>query len=298
MLTEFLKRLPGVRKMRAALQPHKYVACQEDERFGLFNEEKGELLDGFPIGAADTVVDVGCGAGCASVFAAACGAAVYAVDIDPHALATVEERMSGRKPARPFRTLLSDANPLPLPDGLATRIVAQEVLEHVDDPRQFLTELARIGKPGALYLLSVPDPAAESVQKKLAPASYWQKPNHLRIFGRDEFTNLVRGAGLRIEKRLWSSFYWSMWWILFWSGQGHLPAGAPGTSVLAYWNKTWAALLKTPNGPRIKQALDEIMPKSQVILARKPVSYRQWLVSASDSGRSARQAVPLAQGNH
>lgn len=269
MLLKLLKRVPGVRKMCETLLPHKYVACREDERFGLFNEQKGELLDGFPIDSADTVVDVGCGAGCASVFAADCGAAVYAVDIDPRALAAVEDRMRGRKPARPLRTLLSDANPLPLPDGLATRVVAQEVLEHVDDPRQFLSELVRIGRADALYLLSVPDPAAESVQKKLAPAAYWQKPNHLRIFGRDEFADLVRDAGLRIEKRMWSSFFWSMWWILFWSGQGELPAGAPGTPVLAYWNKTWAALLKSPQGPRIKQALDETMPKSQVIVARK-----------------------------
>ncbi len=269
MISKILKRLPGMERLYEALLPHRFVARREDERFGLFNDHKRELLSGFAIGPADTVVDVGCGAGCASAFAADCGAAVYAVDIDPRALAAVKERMRERKPTRPFHTLLSDANPLPLPDGLATRVVAQEVLEHVDDPQQFLAELVRIGKPDALYLLSVPDPAAEAVQKRLAPEAYWRKPNHLRIFEREQFADVVRDAGLRIENRLSSSFFWSMWWILFWSGNGEIPAGAPGTPVLAYWNKTWAALMKTPNGPRIKQALDETMPKSQVILARK-----------------------------
>jgi ubiquinone/menaquinone biosynthesis C-methylase UbiE len=257
-----------VRRLAEALLPHRFVAHWENEQFGLFNRNKHELLTGFAISTADTFVDVGCGAGCASVFAADCGAAVYAVDIDPHALATVEKRLLGRKPARPFRTLLSDANPLPLPDGIATRVVAQEVLEHVDDPRQFLSELVRIGKPGALYLLSVPDPAAEFVQKKLAPDSYWRKPNHLRIIEREQFADFVRDAGLSIDKQLTFSFFWSMWWILFWSGRDVKP-GTPNTPVLAHWNKTWAALLKTPHGPRIKQVLDETMPKSQVIVARK-----------------------------
>lgn len=269
MIKTLLKSFPIARRLSEMLRPHKYTARREDERFGLLNPRTRELLGGFAIGPDDTFVDVGCGAGCASVFAADCGATVYAVDVDPIALAGVAQRMRGRNPHRPFRTLLSDANPLPLPDGLASRVVAQEVLEHVDDPRQFLSELVRIGQTDALYLLSVPDPVAEKVQKRLAPNAYWQKPNHLRIFEREQFAGLVADAGLRIEKRLSSSFFWSMWWILFWSGEGDLECGSPGTPVLAHWNKTWAALLDTPNGPRIKQALDELMPKSQVILARK-----------------------------
>lgn len=269
MLNRFVNSVPVLRRLHERLRPDRFVDRSEGEHFGLFNEQTRELLGGFAIGPADTVVDVGCGAGCASVFASDCGAAVFAVDVDPLALATVSQRMRGRKPARPFRTLLSDANPLPLSDGLASRVVAQEVLEHVDDPRSFLAELVRVGRPGALYLLSVPDPASEAVQKLLAPEAYWQKPNHLRVFKREEFADLVKSAGLSIEKRLSYSFFWSMWWFLYWSSEYEVAAGAPGTPVLAHWNKTWAALLKTPNGPRIKQALDEAMPKSQVILARK-----------------------------
>ena len=79
----------------------------------------------------------------------------------------------------------------------------------------------------------------------------------------------MRDAGLEIEKRFSYSFFWAMWWLLFWSGEGNFEIGSPGTPVLAHWHKTWTALLKTPNGPRIKQALDDLMPKSQVVLARK-----------------------------
>lgn len=269
MLYNLLRRIPGGMKLIRRWEPYRFIGERESEFCGAFNWPRRELLDGFPIGEDDIVVDVGCGEGYASQFAARCGAAVYAVDVDANALAAVERHMHSQMPARPFRTLLSDANPLPLAEGVATRVVAQEVLEHVDDPQQFLGELARIGQPGALYLLSVPDPASESLQKGLAPASYWCKPNHLRVFARTEFERLVRDAGLEIEKRLSYSFFWAMWWLLYWASEGNFDIGTPGSPVLTHWHKTWTALLKTPNGPRIKQALDDLMPKSQVILARK-----------------------------
>jgi SAM-dependent methyltransferase len=249
--------------------PHKVISQTEARLFGWFNEDRGELLTDFPVGGADTVVDVGCGTGMSSEFSSNLGAEVYAVDIDPEAIEAVQKRMRHMKPRRPFHTVLSDADPLPLPDGIATRVLAQEVMEHVDDPRQFLAELVRVGKPGAKYLLTVPDPASESLQKALAPDIYWRKPNHLRVFGRDEFDALVRDSGLVIERRTHFSFYWSMWWALFWSDKGGFDFGAPGTPVLEHWNKTWAALLKAPSGARIKQALDDFMPKSQILIARK-----------------------------
>ena len=258
-----------LQKPLEALVPHRFVSSRDAEQFGWYNWKKRELLKGFPIGAADTVVDVGCGEGSSSDFAAQCGATVYAVDIDAEAIDAVQRRMKGRKLPRPFHTVQSDANPLPLEDGVATHVLAQEVMEHVDDPRQFLAELVRIGRPGARYLLSVPDPASESLQKALAPEIYWRKPNHLRVFARDEFDRLVRSAGLEIERRTHYSFFWSMWWVLFWSDKGGFAFGSPSTPVLSHWNKTWVALMKTPNGARIKQALDEFMPKSQIIIARK-----------------------------
>jgi SAM-dependent methyltransferase len=258
-----------LQKPMEALAPHRYIASRDAEQFGWYNWNKRELLTDFPIGATDTVVDVGCGEGSSSEFAAQCGATVYAVDIDAQAIDSVRRRMKALKLPRPFHAVVSDANPLPLEDGIATHVLAQEVMEHVDDPRQFLAELVRIGRPGARYLLSVPDPASESLQKALAPDIYWRKPNHLRVFARDDFDRLVRDAGLEIERRTHYSFFWSMWWVLFWCDKGGFAFGSPGTPVLSHWNKTWAALLKMPNGANIKQALDEFMPKSQILIARK-----------------------------
>jgi SAM-dependent methyltransferase len=263
-----------VKRVRRSLRPirtlarYKYVRSLDAEDYGWYNWRTGEILAGFPVGGDDVLVDVGCGDGPSVLFSAERGAEVYAVDIDPKAIDTVRQRLGGYTLARPCHTIVSDANPLPLPDGLATRVVCQEVMEHVDDPPQFIRELVRIGKPGAKYLLTVPDPSSEALQQRLAPECYWRKPNHLRIFGRDEFDALVRGAGLTIDWKGHYSFYWSMWWALFWAGKG-VPFGTSGTPVLKYWNKTWAALMAAPGGAHVRQALNDHMPKSQIIIAHK-----------------------------
>lgn len=73
-----------------------------------------------------------------------------------------------------------------------------EVIEHVDYPLETLKELERIGQPGALYLLSVPDALGEHVQKPIAPDNYYTKPNHIHIFERARFAEQVEQAGLTI----------------------------------------------------------------------------------------------------
>lgn len=233
---------------------------------GWFHAGTGELLEGFPITAADTVLDVGCGDGAASVFAARCGAEVISTDVDDAKIERVRRKLAAI-PARAFRCLVSNTCPLPLPDASATRIVAMEVLEHVDDPRQFMEELVRVGKPEAKFLLAVPDPVAESIQQVVAAPAYWQRPNHIRIFARDEFERLVADAGLTIEHRLRYGFFWSMWWILFWGCDQEF--GEPDAPLLQSWTDTWQALLANPKAAHIRKALNDFMPKSQVLIARK-----------------------------
>lgn len=254
------------------LPPKPYVIVRDTNASldGWFRLDRRELCSNFRIGREDILVDVGCGEGAASLFAAKCGAAkVIATDIDPAAIETVRKYLADKAPMVPLETHVSDSNPLPLTSGIATKVVCQEVLEHVDDPAAVVAELVRIGKPGARYLLSVPDPLGESIQKHVAPEAYWRKPNHLRIFSREGFDRMVRDAGLIIETRTSYSFFWVMWWALYWADSKDMIFGYPGSRVLRYWNKTWQALMEAPNGENVRRALDETMPKNQVILARK-----------------------------
>ncbi|KES23733.1 MULTISPECIES: bifunctional 2-polyprenyl-6-hydroxyphenol methylase/3-demethylubiquinol 3-O-methyltransferase UbiG [Pseudomonas] len=235
---------------------------------GWFRNDTGELIEGFPIGADDSVLDIGCGDGGFTLFAGRQGAEIFVADINQSSVDTAVARVR-ETAARAVHPLVTDANPIPLEDGRVNRVIAMEVLEHVEDPARFLAELVRVARPGSLFLLTVPDAFGEKAQQGIAPDSYFQQPNHIHIFERERFETLVREAGLEVERRTTYGFYRTLWWFFYWaSGQPTL--SPPWHPLLEHWDRTWGALLSLPQGQKVKAALDEVMPKSQVIIARKP----------------------------
>jgi ubiquinone/menaquinone biosynthesis C-methylase UbiE len=236
-------------------------------RGGWYLNDTAELCKGFAIAPTDTVVDVGCGDGGNAGFCARFAARVIAVDIDPASLAKAESRLQ-KDASAAWETMVSAANPLPIDTATADKLVCTEVLEHVDDPAQVLSELVRIGKAGALYLLSVPDPLSESVMKRVAPASAFRRPNHIRVVQREEFARMVEDAGLIIKTHAYRAFYWTIWYAFAWKCLPDLDHGRH--PVLDHWAQAWEALLDHPDGQACVEALNEAMPKSQVIIAAKP----------------------------
>jgi ubiquinone/menaquinone biosynthesis C-methylase UbiE len=249
------------------------VGLRDAVASGHYNNLTGELYPGFPIEARDIVLDIGCGDGDKAYFCAQRGAALIYTDADGEQVALARRRLTGSR-ARWLTPIVSDTNPLPLGDAIATKVIASEVMEHVDDPSVFLRELVRVGRPGALYLITVPDPVVENLQKKLAPAAHFEKPNHIRIIGRDEFARIVADSGLEVVYRGSHGFYWALWLLMFWTCKVDLSA-ASQHPVMQHWSSTWSALLDTEDGMRVKQAFDEFMPVSQYIVARKPGSTAQ-----------------------
>ncbi|MBC3268647.1 class I SAM-dependent methyltransferase [Pseudomonas sp. SWRI81] len=251
---------------------------------GWFLNDSGELLKGFAITAQDTLLDVGCGEGVATLFAVRQGASVIFTDSE-HAKVRDLARQVEAQSDNASLGLVSNSLPLPLADGCASKVVCMEVLEHIDQPEPFMAELVRMGRPGAQYLLSVPAPLGEHLQKGIAPDSYYRSPNHVQIFTLERFAALVEEAGLVIEHRQASGFFWVMGMIFFWAGEraaGRDPGGAvrdriqaPFMPLMESWARTWQDLLAQPDGLAIKQTLDRFMPKSQVIIARKPMAARE-----------------------
>lgn len=247
---------------------------------GWFLNDSGELLKGFAITADDCLLDVGCGEGVATLFAVRQGASVIFTDSEHDKVRDLARQVEAHG-AKASLGLVSNSLPLPLADGCASKVVCMEVLEHIAEPEPFMAELVRMGRPGAQYLLSVPAPAGEHLQKGIAPASYYQSPNHVQIFSAERFAALVEEAGLVIEHRQASGFFWVMGMIFFWAGEraaGRDPGGAvrdriqpPFMPLMESWARTWQDLLTQPGGVAIKQTLDSFLPKSQVIIARKPL---------------------------
>lgn len=246
---------------------------------GWYQNETNELFRDFPISERDIVVDVGCGGGGATLFCANRGAHVVFTDVMAEKIDALTSRIAAT-PARAFQGIVSDSCPLPLEGDFATRIMAMEMLEHVEDPATVLRELVRIGQPGALYLLSVPDAAAERLQQGFAPRGYFQHPNHIHIFEREEFAKLVQGAGLEIVTTATYGFFWTLWMCMYWvcneAAEGpseefsHNAVQPPYYPLLDDWAAVWYRLISLPQAEPMRRALDEILPKSQIIVARKP----------------------------
>lgn len=236
---------------------------------GWFNTETGELAPGFRVTPADTLLDIGCGDGGFALFCARQGARLILADIDADTLEAAR-RVLADMPQDRIRTVLTDADPLPLAGNSVDKVVALEVIEHVRDPDQFVRELVRVAKPGALFLISVPGELSERLQETLAPPAYFQPPNHVRIFAKGGLAELVTRHGLIVEREMSRGFYKTMWWMLFWGAKQDIRP--PWHPLLRTWNSTWARLLETEQGTRIKQVFDDFLPKNAVIIARKPGS--------------------------
>jgi SAM-dependent methyltransferase len=255
--------------------PSQMTGLRDSVLRGWFNKAAGELFTGFPVGPGDVLVDVGCGLGAHSQFCAELGARVILVDADPKRVAQAAARLKSLPEHLVFESHVSECNPLPVPNDTATRVLCTLVIEHVESAAILMSKMARIGRPGALYLFTCPDPKSEALQKRLAPSGYFEPPNHIRILTHDEFAHYVEEAGLVIESRHSYGFFCSIWLAFFWTTGIPLEEAAeksfqfPGQPLLDNWLLTWQSLLDQPNGNAVKQALDDLMPKSQVILARK-----------------------------
>jgi SAM-dependent methyltransferase len=84
-----------------------------------------------------------------------------------------------------------DARHLPFQDACADLVVAFDVLEHIEDDLEALTDMARVLQPGGLLWIAVPS------DMRLW-SSHDTAVGHVRRYTRDQLTSRVRGAGLEV----------------------------------------------------------------------------------------------------
>jgi SAM-dependent methyltransferase len=111
------------------------------------------------------------------------------VDASAHALQQLEERGARTASAGPT---------LPFADASFDAALAFEVLEHVEEDRSLLDEIARVTRPGAVLVLSTPVHTA--LWSPLDDAC-----GHVRRDEPSAFFEKVRAAGFEIGGYLWTS---------------------------------------------------------------------------------------------
>jgi SAM-dependent methyltransferase len=97
------------------------------------------------------VLDAGCGEGYGSSILAARAEKVLGIDLERDVIDHAAERYPN------VRFQAGDLATLAFPDGSFDAVVSFQVIEHLQSPRGFATECARILRPGGVLVLSTPN---------------------------------------------------------------------------------------------------------------------------------------------
>ncbi|MGW7521464.1 class I SAM-dependent methyltransferase [Streptomyces sp. NPDC054796] len=139
-------RDPSIRRSVALFRA--FMREQEDPEhcYGLLARDAAAQVERYVPLAGATVVDVGGGSGHFTEEFRRRGAQSFLFEPDLREL-----RARGRVPEG---AVVADGYLLPLADGAADVCFTSNVLEHVADPRTFLSELVRVTRPGGLIYVS------------------------------------------------------------------------------------------------------------------------------------------------
>jgi 2-polyprenyl-3-methyl-5-hydroxy-6-metoxy-1,4-benzoquinol methylase len=160
-------------------------------------EARGEALAAhLPRGGR--ILEVGCGTGGLLVAAARAGLTIEGVDIASRWLVVARRRLADRGLSAPL--LAASAERLPWADGRFDAVVADSVLEHLDDPSGALREWARVLRPGGRLVVWSPNRFSLATDPHVGlwgvgwlPRSW--VPGYLRLRGRSAWPPRTLSAG-------------------------------------------------------------------------------------------------------
>jgi hypothetical protein len=212
-----------------------------------------DLFTVFPIQQQDSIAIIGDGDGRIGDFCAGIGTADLAI-ADPdltHAAAICPA--NGRVIALPDLTMADRPAEV---DGCFSAIISQNLIDRVARPEALLSWLARIGRPGARYLLIIPSPSLADLRKDLMG----QHAGGVHLLARGEFARLVTAAGLTVEQHHVVPLFPAEPWRA---------ASEMTHPLMEAWARHWGFGAALQRGRDMARAMYEAIPRMQVILARK-----------------------------
>lgn len=109
--------------------------------------------------AGKKVLEVGCEAGFVSLQLGKAGAIVYSFDIVKEALARFKKKILAESHVqkRAPQMFMASAHHIPAAEGVFDGVVCTEVIEHIPYPEWVIREIARVLKPGGIFVLTFPN---------------------------------------------------------------------------------------------------------------------------------------------
>lgn len=154
------------------------------------------------LGRGLKVLDVGCGSGMhGAALKAKLGHEVYGVDNSPVSIAKARERIDGAEVGDVRRP---DLYPFPMVASGFNLLVFSDILEHLTDPLEVLSDHVQLLAPDGHMVLSIPNIAIWDARLRLM-LGIWEYQDtgtfdktHLRFFTRRSMKRMINDAGLEI----------------------------------------------------------------------------------------------------
>jgi len=138
--------------------------------------------------AGQEVLEAGCGEGYGADLIASVARRVVAVDYDPTTVAHVRRRYPR------VQVVAANLAALPMPDASVDVVVNFQVIEHLWDQPQFITECLRVLRPGGLLAISTPN------RITFTPGSDVPlNPFHTRELNAAELRELLEDGGFEVR---------------------------------------------------------------------------------------------------
>jgi ubiquinone/menaquinone biosynthesis C-methylase UbiE len=151
------------------------------------------------IGPEDRVLDVACGTGLVSFALAPYAREVVGLDISPGMLAKARE-IRHRRGVRHVRFVLGEAQHMPFPTEQFDVVVCRLAIHHFPQPEREIREMARVLKAGGRLVISDAISSEDPREARLHNAlERLRDPSHARMLPHSELSQLIEGAGLRID---------------------------------------------------------------------------------------------------
>jgi len=224
----------------------------------------------------DQLLDLGCGFGRHAFEAGKRGARVVAFDYAATELKEVRNTFGAMATAGEVEagtctgTVQGDATRLPFIGDAFDRIIAAEVLEHIDDDAPALAELARVLRPGGTIAVTVPAYLPERVCWALSDKYHapFVAGGHVRIYKEGELRDKLRAAGLEPGSSHHAhALHSPYWWLRCAVG----PANED--NLLVNWYRRlleWDITAAPPVTRWADRLLNPVLGKSLVVYSVKP----------------------------
>lgn len=239
-------------------------------------------FDTFPVKPGMAVLDAGCGQGRHSYEAFRRGGHVTAFDLNAEDLAEVDvmframELEDQQGPGATADVVEGDICAMPFEDGTFDRVIASEILEHIPDLDQAITEVARVTKPGGLVAITVPRNWPEQIcwllSERLHDSEYQNaEGGHIRIFKASDLVVRLARAGLQpLGEHHAHALHSPYWWLKCAVGTDTENFATKAYHKLLVWDMMSAPLITRAT----ENLLNPVLGKSFVVYLRKPVEAR------------------------